>query len=283
MKLRNRLTALALAGMMMTAGAAETKASAYEDKVVTIDGVTYKIYHSDDGGGFATAGHVDTAAESISIPDQLEGLDTNLNLFGSESPFSGCTKLKSLTVPDVSFCRYGYLTGCDALETVIFRNDTEGRYRYADGVVYDRDVTLLYYCNIHNETEYEVPATVKYVNDYAFCHIFTTDTKLSKITFLNPDCYIPDNMDFGALGTSLTICGYDDSTAYDYAMSHNRSFVSLGAYQSTSSPSNGMGYAPADLNGDGSINAADATLILMYAAYVGAGGTDDIMTFVAEQ
>ena len=36
-----------------------------------------------------------------------------------------------------------------------------------------------------------------------------------------------------------------------------------------------------DLDGNGAINAADAASILLYAAYVGAGGTDDIMTFLA--
>ena len=38
-----------------------------------------------------------------------------------------------------------------------------------------------------------------------------------------------------------------------------------------------------DINGDGFINAADATCILQYAAYAGAGGTDSLKTFLDGQ
>ncbi|MBR3631111.1 MAG: leucine-rich repeat protein [Oscillospiraceae bacterium] len=39
----------------------------------------------------------------------------------------------------------------------------------------------------------------------------------------------------------------------------------------------------ADVNADGTINASDAALILIYAAYVGAGGTDDIATYLSSR
>ena len=38
-----------------------------------------------------------------------------------------------------------------------------------------------------------------------------------------------------------------------------------------------------DINGDGFINAADATGILQYAAYAGAGGTASLREFLAGQ
>ena len=62
-------------------------------------------------------------------------------------------------------------------------------------------------------------------------------------------------------------------------MVNGNKFVSLG--KSAAAPTGSTGYAPADLDGNGTINAADAASILLYAAYVGAGGTDDIMTFLA--
>lgn len=45
------------------------------------------------------------------------------------------------------------------------------------------------------------------------------------LTFLNPDCRINDCDE--TIWSGYTICGYKDSTAYEYAMKHNRKFVDI--------------------------------------------------------
>ena len=157
---------------------------------------------------------------------------------------------------------------------MIFSNPS---YEYKDHVLY-RDHCLLSYYK-HGTESLAVPADVTCVAMGAL-----SDSGLKDITFLNPDCYILD--DDGRNGQTLpakaAVHGYENSTAHRYALVNWHQFISLGkTVTNPSAPSAGTGYAPADLDGNGTINAADAASILLYAAYVGAGGTDDIMTFLA--
>ena len=150
-------------------------------------------------------------------------------------------------------------------------------YYFKDHAIY-RDNCLYNYVGSADITEYTVPADTAYLGRYAF----DNPGALTDLTILNPDCYIPDSDKYCCIAGNVTIHGYDDSTAYRYAMVNGNKFVSLGKSMTTpSTPTGSTGYAPADLDGNGAINAADAASILLYAAYVGAGGTDDIMTFLA--
>ena len=274
MKLRNRLTALALAGVMCAGYAAPLTVSAGEE--VVIDGITYYV-QNDATPPYAYIYKCDPSVTNVDIPSTVNGVPVQFyNLF--DGVFKNCTSLTSVTFHDCSLGRLLTSTsfhGCTALQTVTIEGDRGFVYR--DDAFYRNNCLYTY---VHNcgETSYTVPDDVAYLGKYAFWD----PGALTDLTILNPDCYIPDTHE--CIASNVTIHGYDDSTAYRYAMVYGNRFVSLG--KSMTSPSAqpvGASYAPADLNGDGSVNAPDATIILMYAAYVGAGGTDDIMTFVAEQ
>ncbi len=315
MKRRNRLTAVLTAGVMSVLCAVPVTAQA--DKIeTTIDGITYAYYTEYNNayvekcdtsvtnaviqstvngipvGGIGYEAFKNcTSLISVTIPDSVYNIDvrafsgcTSLTAvtipdhvtFIQQDAFEGCTSLTAITIPEG--CRFTSreFSGCTALQTVISSGDHP--YYFKDHAIY-RDNCLYVYIGSANETEYTVPADTAYLGTTAFSCRYA----ISELTILNPDCYIPegdpDSYYDCAIPCGITIHGYDDSTAYRYAMVNGNKFVSLG--KSAATPTGSTGYAPADLDGNGVINAADAASILLYAAYVGAGGTDDIMTFLA--
>ncbi len=292
MKRRNRLTAVLTAGVMSVLCAVPVPAQA--DEKVVIDGITYYTdYYTIDGVRYDSAGveKCDRSLTNAVIQSTVNGIP--VTYIGS-SAFSGCTSLTTVTIPDnVETIRAHAFSGCTsltavtipegcviyptaflrcfALQTVTSSGDHP--YYFKDHAIY-RDNCLYNYVGGADITEYTVPADTAYLGAGSF-----QDPPLFDLIILNPDCYIPDGYESTAIGSYITIHGYDDSTAYRYAMINGNNFVSLG--KSAAAPTGSTGYAPADLDGNGAINAADAASILLYAAYTGAGGTDDIMTFLA--
>ena len=318
MKRRNRLTAVLTAGVMSVLCAVPVPAQA--DEKVVIDGITYYTdYYTIDGVRYDSAGvekcdrsltnaviqstvngipvtYIGSSAFSgctslttVTIPDNVETIRahafsgcTSLTAvtipdhvtFILDDAFEGCTSLTAITIPEGCAIYRNAFFGCTALQTVTSSGDHP--YYFKDHAIY-RDNCLYNYVGGADITEYTVPADTAYLGAGSF-----QDPPLFDLIILNPDCYIPDGYESTVIDPYITIHGYDDSTAYRYAMVNGNKFVSLGKSMTTpSTPTSSTGYAPADLDGNGVINAADAASILLYAAYVGAGGTDDIMTFLA--
>lgn len=261
MKRRNRLTAVLTAGVMSVLCAVPVPAQAYEE--VVIDGITYSV-----NGNTAYVSKCDPTVTNAVIQSTVNGIPvTSIN----DKIFADCTSLTSATIPSWRFLSNGMFNGCTTLKSVTVTVD-DPEYFYQDDAIYRNNCLWRY---VHNcgETEYIVSENIDYLGFSAF----SEPGALTDLIIMNPECYIPD-VGF-AISAKITIHGYDDSTAYRYAMINGNNFVSLG--KSAAAPTGSTGYAPADLDGNGVINAADAASILLYAAYVGAGGTDDIMTFLA--
>ena len=66
-----------------------------------------------------------------------------------------------------------------------------------------------------------LPSTIVRVGEYAFF-----ESPLATVTFMNAECEIFDS-EF-TINESTVIRGYDNSTAYDYAVKYERAFESLG-------------------------------------------------------
>ncbi|MDE6706830.1 MAG: leucine-rich repeat domain-containing protein, partial [Oscillospiraceae bacterium] len=155
-----------------------------------------------------------------------------------DSAFSACSSLTSITIPDsVTAIGNNAFSGCSALESVT------------------------------------IPDSVTAIGFYAF----NACSALESVTIENPECKIYD--DKLTISDTATIYGYDNSTAQAYAETYEINFVSLGTAPAstdmnhTSTTWNGIN---PDIDGDGKIDASNATLILMFSAEYGAG---NISTF----
>ncbi len=153
------------------------------------------------------------------------------------------------------------------------------------------------YCE--NLTSITIPNTVTYIGDQAFCC-----ENLESITILNPKCEIFDS--YGTTSTEAIIYGYKNSTAQEYAEKYNMTFVEITDTEIILGDVNGDGMVDAvdateilveyanlstggsamfsdnqklagDVNSDNMIDAVDATMILTFYAYLSTGGTESDM------
>ena len=99
MKLRNRLTALALAGVMCAGYAAPLTVSAYEE--VVIDGITYYV-QNDATPPYADVVKCDPSVTNVDIPSTVNGVPV---WFINDGAFKNCTSLTSVTFHDSSLLR----------------------------------------------------------------------------------------------------------------------------------------------------------------------------------
>ena len=288
MKRRNRLTAVLTAGVMSVLCAVPVPGNAYGEKV-TVDGISYEIYD-----GHATAYKIDASLTNAVVLNEVEGAPVLMIADWSDGERISSATLQTITIPEnveyvvlnscpaltevtvLGDCFAGIsIHECPALERMNFSNPS---YEYKDHMLC-RDHCLMNYYK-HGAESLTIPADVTSVAKSALEDF----VELKEITVMNPECYIPDHYATNVYHdlSNLVIHGYENSTAHRYALVNGNKFVSLGKSMTTpSTPTGSTGYAPADLDGNGTINAADAASILLYAAYVGAGGTDDIMTFLA--
>ncbi|MBR2912898.1 MAG: leucine-rich repeat protein [Oscillospiraceae bacterium] len=202
------------------------------------------------------------------------------------SAFENCAGLTELTLSDsLKYIEGWAFKGCYGLSTVTFPKSLE---RLDDGA---------------------------FTFDYAYTSNGEELKNTGEFIFLNPDFAFIGGPFYGG-GFQGTIVGYENSTAQAYAVEKGYNFRSLGespepfvpvyslgdldgngsvnatdaALLLVAAAAEGAGEAHdlteeqaefADLNGNGQFEATDAALILMYAAYQGAGGTDGITDFLA--
>lgn len=200
--------------------------------------------------------------EKISIPESV----TEIQSFA----FMSCEKLSDIHISDNLLKISGYAF----MGTAWYKSKPEGKIVYIGKVAYKykpygdyyvqfvinagtRAVAQSAFANCYDADEIKLPESVEYIGEEAFLLC----TPLKKLTILNPHCEIYDSD--STISTRLyysdknyyyegVICGYDGSTAQEYAEKYGYRFESLGK-----PPVNDTG----DINCDGSNNIADLVLL----------------------
>lgn len=132
-----------------------------------------------------------------------------------------------------------------------------------------------------------LPESIKEIrySDYNNKALFNSNLK--KLTIKNPECEIYFHWD--TIPESTIIYGYADSTAQQYAQTFNREFIILDGQPSETTPPATTPTAPTtttharkfgDINGDGLVDANDASTILAYYSYASTGGTADLEEYL---
>lgn len=200
--------------------------------------------------------------------------------------FYECTNLTSLTLPD-SLTEIGTLafSGCNNLMSIKFPDSLKTIGNSA-------------FMNCENLTSIYIPEGVETIDKYAFdgCN------NLESVEIDSPDCDIYDNKYTIPCGT---IYGHAGSTAQKYAEKYGYEFALLcncgdvnndGTVDALDASMVLMDYAAAatgkapvldngqkraaDVNTDGAVDALDASDILRYYAYTATGGTDSLEDFL---
>ena len=172
---------------------------------------------------------------SVHIPEGLTGISSQV--------FSGCSALESVTIPDsVKFIGEYAFVGCNALKSIVIPENV-------NKICYDA---------------------------------FMKCDSLESVTILNPDCTIFDEDATISNGYDSetqtfyyqgTIIGAEGSTAQAYAEKYSYNFKNMAAPVTTEPEPEPQPQTPTigDINGDGKIDASDASMLLVALAAYGAG------------
>lgn len=136
-----------------------------------------------------------------------------------DNAFYGCYNISTITLPaginDIGVTPF---KDCTGLEEIIVAEDNQF-YSSIDGVLFNKaQDTLIYYPYGLSDDNYEVPASVAKIESGAF-----TSSYADMVTITNKDCVIES----GAFNKYIVICGYDGSTAEQYAYDNNRYFCDI--------------------------------------------------------
>ena len=250
--------------------------------------------------GYATFFHC-SALKSVIIPNSVTTIGNNA--------FSACNALTSFIIPDsvTTIGTYAF-TNCDSLTSVSISDSMtsigEGDFYHCfslEFVVIPDSITIINnhafsYCPALESII--IPDSVTTIEAFAFYYTGLTSVTipdsvttigrgafdcdfLTSITIENPECEIYDEE--YAISDTATIYGYDNSTAQAYAETYHRNFVSLGtapALTDTNHTSTTWNGINPDIDGDGKIDASDATLILVFSAEYGAGNINNFGEFM---
>lgn len=96
-----------------------------------------------------------------------------------EYAFNSCSSLEKIVFDRITSFNSSAFGHCDSLREVIIPS-TNPFYSTYDGVVYSKDMTILYYCPAGLTGDFETPSTVEQIGSYAF-----SSTHLSNIVFSN--------------------------------------------------------------------------------------------------
>lgn len=234
---------------------------------------------------------------SITLPDTIDELSENMcdgciNLTSIKLPaniksipefaFHGCKSLKKVDIPSgVTSIGRAAFSGCTSLKEVKLPESLEvlSDSCFSDcaleSIDFPKGITEIPIRSFTNNKfkEITLPENITKIDSWAFFECYD----IEKLTILNPDCEISSRLDFLFGGTnrdengnpinssfSCTCYGYKGSTLEKKANESTAknagfTFTALDAEKTLS---------PGDPNGDGAINAVDASIILSdYARY----------------
>ncbi len=207
----------------------------------------------------------------ITLPDSMESFNCISYYISPNGMDIGIKKLhitKKLSIPSELALM------CPYLEKITLDPENEN-YTLADGVLYNKDMTRVK-CYPPNKAAvklYEVPDTITELSRYCMYNANAEEVilpesvsklgieaivtpSLKRITILNPECELLGN---NAVANNMkgeysgVICGYEGSTAQEYAERYGYEFESLGV----------SGRAvPGDANCNGEVRLNDAVLIM---------------------
>lgn len=211
--------------------------------------------------------------ESIVIPDSVQNID--------EKTFKGCDSLSEITIG----------AGIEALGAVnlestalkkINVSEENSIYSSKDGILFDKSMSRLIRFPVSCETvKYVIPSTVTSMDKNAFAGsknltyivfpesvseipqgAFNNCSSLKKIMILNKECKID-----AEISPDVEIVGYKGSTAEKLAVNMGYTFIDAES-GSEPVPTPDMEFQEGDVNKDGAVDAADASIILAYYAYL---------------
>ena len=171
--------------------------------------------------------------ENITIPISVQKIESQA--------FYDCSKLTSFFIPE-GVNHVGVLfRGCTALESISV-SDNNAYYCSIDGVLYDKEITTLFFCP-QKKDSISIPDSVKTINDCAFSGnekltsivfprnvisissaVFELCTNLTTVTI--PSGVTSLGMTFDGSNVT-TICGYTGSYAEQFALENGYTFVAI--------------------------------------------------------
>lgn len=174
----------------------------------------------------------------------------------SGSAFSRCTGLKEITIPDgITSIGNQSFDGCTGLKIINFPDSLTNISPYAF-----RECGALEYVTIPENV------TSIGIDSFSYC------SSLKEITIMNPGCSIGNGAVSNSYGVySGVIYGLEGSTAQTYAEKNNYTFQTIDLKDKKG-----------DINGDGLVDAVDASIILGYYSYLSTKQEDETTMTIDE-
>ncbi|MDE6501637.1 MAG: leucine-rich repeat protein [Ruminococcus sp.] len=209
---------------------------------------------------------------SVSIPDSVVEIGSNA--------FSSCTALQSVKLSsNVSAIGQHNFSDCIALMEITIPNGVTSIGNSAfNGCISLKSITLpdtltiidvFAFRDCNSLESVTIPASVATIGKESFYNC----RSLKEITIMHPNCNITNGAITNEYSSySGVIYGEEGSTAQAYAESKGFTFQTVGSK-----------LKKGDINGDGMINAVDATWILRYYSHLSTGGTMSLDEFIANE